>query len=70
MHDKTVFALDDFEGIEKGVANYSLLQKIIPYYSHILMYPPDRETLTYFGLRDRCTTALVVPNTLFRITAQ
>lgn len=70
MHKNTVIVLDDFEGIEKGVANYSILQKLTPYYSHILVYPPDRETLARFGLRDQCTTALVIPNTLFRITAQ
>jgi predicted O-methyltransferase YrrM len=69
-HRDTIFALDDFEGIEKGVANYSLLQRIVPPFSHILVYPPDRETLTHFGLRDQCTTALVLPNTLFRLTAQ
>jgi len=70
MHRDTFFAFDDFEGLEKGVVNYSLLQKIVPHFSHILVYPPDRETLTRFGLRDQCTTALILPNTLFRLTAQ
>jgi hypothetical protein len=69
-HRDTFFALDDFEGLEKGVANYSLLQKLTPHFSHILVYPPDRETLARFGLRDQCTTALILPNTLFRLTAQ
>jgi hypothetical protein len=69
-HRDTFFALDDFEGLEKGVANYSLLQRLTPPFSHILVYPPDRETLARFGLRDQCTTALILPNTLFRLTAQ
>jgi len=69
-HRDTFFALDDFEGLEKGVANYSFLQRLTPPFSHILVYPPDRETLARFGLRDQCKTALILPNTLFRLTVQ
>jgi hypothetical protein len=34
-HDKTVFVLDDFEGIEKGIANALMLE----HPSRVLIYP-------------------------------
>lgn len=60
--DTTVIALDDFEGIEKGVANLALLlpqQWIRPYY-HVI-YPPNEMD---------CTIALLLPRTLVEWTDQ
>ena len=37
VHDKTVFVLDDFEGIEKGVANAMMLEAP----SRVLIYPRE-----------------------------
>lgn len=55
-HHKTVIVLDDFEGVEKGVANAMLLGTS----DHILIYPrtPDGKT------------ALLVPIRLLQLTAQ
>lgn len=55
-HPKTVIVLDDFEGVEKGVANGMLLGTS----DHILIYPrtPDGKT------------ALLVPIQLLQLTAQ
>lgn len=60
--DTTVFALDDFEGVEKGVANASVLLAhpwIRPYYH--LVYPPKELD---------CSIALLLPRTLVEWTDQ
>ena len=59
MHDRTVFVLDDFVGVEKGVANaMNLLAGLgAPFYT--LIYP-----------RLMRKTAMLVPNTLLQFTAQ
>lgn len=56
-HDKTVIVLDDFEGVEKGVANAMLLLQQFP--NHALVYP-----------RDIGKTAILMPATLLQFTAQ
>jgi predicted O-methyltransferase YrrM len=56
-HDKTVIVLDDFEGVEKGVANAMLLLQQFPNYA--LVYP-----------RDIGKTAILIPVTLLQFTAQ
>lgn len=55
-YERTVIVLDDFEGVEKGVANAMLLGTS----DHILIYPrtPDGKT------------ALLVPIRLLQLTAQ
>lgn len=55
----TVIVVDDFEGVEKGVAN--AMQLVQP--DSVLVYPPERELLRSYGLRDACSTALIVPST-------
>ena len=55
-HSKTVIVLDDFEGIEKGVANAMLLGTP----EHILVYPRAPEG----------KIALLVPIQLLQLTAQ
>jgi predicted O-methyltransferase YrrM len=52
-----VIVLDDFEGVEKGVANAT--QLVRP--DSVLVYPPERELLRSYGLRDACSTGLIIP---------
>lgn len=57
IHNKTVFVLDDFEGVEKGVGNAMLLMQHLTGYA--LIYP------RYTG-----KTAILIPATLLQFTAQ
>lgn len=59
VHDKTLFTLDDFEGLEKGVVNAQLLLDAFGHQYYLLIYPPEG-----------CTTAMLLPRTLFALTAQ
>lgn len=65
-HEKTIYAFDDFEGTEKGVANIARF----PRKTHALITPPAPTLLEPFGVVDRSTLALLVPAQLFRFTAQ
>lgn len=65
-NDSTVYAFDDFEGTEKGVANVAALRTK----DHVLIYPPAPELLYPHGVTDRSTLALLVPVKMFRFTAQ
>ena len=51
----TVYAVDDYEGREKGVINAELLQPIAP--THQLIPPPD----SVWSLPSRTTVAVLVP---------
>lgn len=58
--DSTVFVFDDFEGVEKGVVNASLLlQSLAPYYH--LVYPPKHLNTA---------VALFIPRKLVEYTNQ
>jgi predicted O-methyltransferase YrrM len=57
MHDATVFVLDDFEGIEKGVVNAMGLMRHLRNYA--LVYP-----------RNYGKTAMMLPPKLVQFTAQ
>lgn len=57
IHPKTVFVLDDFEGVEKGVANATLLMQHLTGYA--LIYP-----------RWNGKTAILMPGSLLQFTAQ
>ena len=59
MHDRTVFVLDDFEGVEKGVVNAMGLLAHLKKVFYALVYP-----------RGQRKTAMLVPNTLLQFTAQ
>lgn len=65
-----VFAIDDFEGGEKGVANVALLRAQAALRGHILAYPPDQQLLARFGLHSRCLTAVLLPAASFGFTSQ
>jgi hypothetical protein len=65
----SVFVLDDFEGVEKGVVNAAaLMSSLQP--THNLIYPPTPEMLAKFGLTDGCTTALIAPRSAFQFSNQ
>lgn len=55
VHDKTVFVLDDFEGVEKGVANAMMLESP----GRVLVYP-----------REGRKTAISIPFTLLQVVPQ
>ena len=59
-----VVALDDFEGLAKGVANAFAIRgaKLLP--DHTLIHPCGLEFLRGWRLYDRSTTALLVPGRL------
>ncbi len=71
-YQKGVFVLDDFEGIEKGVSNAFMLNKLLSK-SHILIYPPRQDWTFGWGLNHfsgEASCALYVPRSHFSITAQ
>jgi predicted O-methyltransferase YrrM len=65
-----VVALDDFEGTEKGVINLVNLRNRNVMDSHLLIYPCPEPVLRQFGFYDHSTTALLVPQSQLRLTAQ
>lgn len=67
---EVIVALDDFEGIEKGVANLFNIRAAKAFADHFAFYPPSDILLRSLGFRDRCTTCLLAPRDLIRFTAQ
>lgn len=65
-----IIALDDFEGIEKGVANLFNLRAAKAFSDHFAFYPPSENLLRQLGFWDRCTTSVLVSRDLIRFTAQ
>lgn len=69
-HEGTVIALDDFEGLEKGVTNGMLLKQTPKFSNHFLVEPPSPELLGPFGYTDRCLTALLIPPLTLKLASQ
>jgi len=69
-NNKTIIALDDFEGIEKGVSNAMQLTTIANFKNHLLIYPPNLDALSKLGFISGCTTGLLIPASLVAFTAQ
>jgi predicted O-methyltransferase YrrM len=67
---KVVIALDDFEGIEKGVANFSTMRGRPFFQRHVLVYPPRDRLIERLGLLTPSTTALVLPSAALNYSAQ
>jgi hypothetical protein len=67
---EAVILLDDFEGMEKGVANLFMLRTAKEFKDHVCVYPPSEPLLRRFGLDDHATCALVAPRAVFEFTAQ
>lgn len=65
-----IIALDDFEGIEKGVANLFALRQASRFQSHALMYPCPRPMLERRGFSSLATVAVLLPLSRFHIAGQ
>lgn len=72
IHDKTIFVLDDFEGIEKGVINSINLynNNVVSKKTHLLIYPVIEETKKKFNLVEKSSTAIILPYSLVLFTSQ
>lgn len=69
LHAKSIIVVDDFEGVEKGVANASLLMNSLQP-THNLIYPPANSLLRKYSLLGDCTIALAIPRTSFTLSNQ
>jgi predicted O-methyltransferase YrrM len=67
---KAVIALDDFEGIEKGVANHSSMRNRPFFQRHVLVYPPKEAVIERLGLIAPSTTAFVLPSSALSYSPQ
>lgn len=65
-----IVALDDFEGMEKGVINLINIRNAGICASHTLIYPCEGELLRQYGFSDRSLTALMIPVSLIELTSQ
>lgn len=70
--EKTIIVLDDFEGMEKGVANLTQLRnKAVPTLArHLLIYPPSDALVASLGLTSGSLTALMIPLSAFAFASQ
>ena len=71
VHAETIFIFDDFEGIEKGVANLFnlLVEKVIDRNNYFFVYPMQETTLSKFSLQ-RSTTACIIPISKLKLSHQ
>lgn len=67
---RIVIALDDFEGMEKGVANLSIIRGRPFFAQHALVYPMSKTIIDQLGCHTGNTTALLVPMGSFTFTWQ
>jgi predicted O-methyltransferase YrrM len=65
-----IIVLDDFEGMEKGVANLFALRSAPEFKDHLCVYPPSEALLQRFGFTDHATCALVVPRSVIDFSPQ
>jgi len=68
-HDAIV-ALDDFEGMEKGVANLFNLRSHPRFQNLFLVPPPSLEVSEKLGFTSRSLTAVLLPPSLIALTNQ
>jgi len=66
----TIIALDDFEGMEKGVINLTFLRKLKKFNGHQLFYPMSEIAMAENKLKGKSTLALLVPRNLIQFTNQ
>jgi hypothetical protein len=67
---ETIFALDDFEGFEKGVANLAALSRLQKLQSHFLIYPPSKAWLAARGFTSYSLIAVLLPVSTFEFHRQ
>jgi len=70
LDKNSVIALDDYAGVEKGVANIFMLRSSGLYNSHVIIPPCTQSILDRAGLIDKPKTALLVPTSLLEISPQ
>jgi predicted O-methyltransferase YrrM len=70
IKEDTIILVDDFEGVEKGVANVFNLMMQPCMKGHSLVYPPERELLLNYGFTEQCFTAMLVPLKIVQFTNQ
>jgi len=61
ISNKTIIALDDFEGMEKGVINLINLRLIPQLANYILIYPPTEDALKQYQFTAHALTAVMIP---------
>lgn len=66
----TVFALDDFEGAEKGVSNLMILSRLEKLKGHLLIYPPPQTWSSARGFSTSSLIAAYVPYSMFEFARQ
>ena len=66
----SIIALDDFEGMEKGVCNLMLMREHGLFPNHFLVYPCQSSLSQELGFSDLSTTAVLLPKTLINYTNQ
>jgi hypothetical protein len=66
----TVFVLDDFEGIEKGVANLMQLSTFEKLKGHFLVLPASADWLAQRGFTSHSVTAVFMPSSSFVFSRQ
>lgn len=68
--EETLFVLDDFEGMEKGVINLTQLMSMEKLQSHFLLFPPSTEWLARRGYTSHSVTAVLIPVSRFVFARQ
>lgn len=61
LDEQAVVVLDDFEGVEKGVVNATLLRRYPLFGNHFLVYPPTEAFLRGHGFSGYASTAVLLP---------
>ena len=67
---ETIIALDDFEGIEKGVVNLIFLRKLKKLSNHQILYPASEFMMKDNRFKGKSSLALLVPRDLIQFTNQ
>ena len=70
-NEKTIFVLDDFEGVEKGVVNLMAIQSIPNFKRYFLIKPPTSSFLKKINpFSESCPTAIFLPSSLIQFVNQ
>lgn len=66
----TIVCMDDFEGIEKGVANVMVLGSLPKLRNHFLIYPASESLLRHRGFVSHSLIAIFLPTHLIELARQ
>lgn len=70
IDERSIIALDDFEGMEKGVINLTKLRTIPKLKHHFLVYPVPVDALRGMGFTGHSTIAALIPTSVIALTTQ